>query len=140
MKNAEELYQYCKKNAQIKKWILSIKSEARLCLKDQVPRCNGFYYCSRRIEHDYVTDLWLILETECSERAYREDVLSVVNEIFQDIADELIEELPIWNSYKIVLCAGNYNEAVLWLGPSQCAERFLQVFLRSGYNAALASL
>ncbi len=140
MKNVEELYQYCKKNAHTKNWIASIKNETRLCLKDQAPHCNGSYYSSRRIEHDYTTDLWLILKNKCFEEAYRENVLIVVNKIFQDVADELIEELPLWYPYKIVLCVRNYDEAVLWLGPSEYAENFMHVFLRSGYHAALTSL
>lgn len=140
MKNAEELYQYCKKNAHTKRWIASKKQEARICLKDEVPRCNGLYYSSRRIEYDYVSDLWLILENKCNEKSYREDVFIAVNKIFQDIADELTNELSLWNPYKVVLCVRNSYEAVLWLGPSQCAERFLEVYIQSGYDAALASL
>ena len=140
MKNAEELYQYCKKNFHTKNWIASIKGQARICLKDEVPRCNGSYYSSRRIENDYVSELWLILENKCKENSYREDVFIAVNQIFKDIADELTKELSLWIPYKVVLYVRNSNEAVLWLGPSQCAERFLKVYIQSGYDAALASL
>lgn len=140
MKNAEELYQYCKKNGHTRNWIASIKSTARIILREEVPRCNGFYYSSRRIEYDYVSDLWLMLENKCCEKAYREDVFIAVNKLFRDIADELTKELPLRNPYKVVLCVRGIDEAVLWLGPSQCAQRFSQVFLQSGYDAALASL
>jgi len=36
MKNAQELYEYCKKNAHTKNWIASIKREASVCLRDEV--------------------------------------------------------------------------------------------------------
>ncbi|MCM1439643.1 MAG: hypothetical protein NC131_10675 [Roseburia sp.] len=140
MKNVQELYNYCKKNMRTKNWIASKKMEARSCFKDDIPHCNGFYYSSRRIEYDYVSDLWLVLEEQCREKAYREDVFVVVNKIFQDIADELTDERPIQQPYKVVLCVRNFNEAVLWLGPAYCAERFMQVYLQSGYDAVLASL
>ncbi|MCM1048315.1 MAG: hypothetical protein NC433_07815 [Clostridiales bacterium] len=140
MKNAEELYQYCKKNLHTKKWIAYIKWQAKICLKDEVPRCNGSYYGSRRIENDYAGELDLILENECKVKSYREDVFIAVNKIFQDIADELTNELSLWIPYKVVLYARNSYEAVLWIGPSQCAEKFLKVYIQSGYDAARASL
>ena len=140
MKNAEELYMYCKKNMYTSNWIASIKRDAQTCLRDEVPRCNGSYYSSRRIEYDYITELWLILENKCCEQTYKEEVHVVVNMLFQDIADELTSELPLQNSYKIVLCARNSDETALWLGPSYYAKNFLKIFLQSGYAAALARL
>ncbi len=86
-----------------------------------------------------VTD-YIIVHGGLNMKSYREDVFIAVNKIFQDIADELTNELSLWNPYKVVLCVRNSYEAVLWLGSSQNAEGFLQVFSQSGYDAALASL
>lgn len=140
MKNALELYEYLYKNLHTQAWIATRKREVMLCLRDEVPRCNGSYYSSRRIRYDYTNELWLILKCKCNEPAYKEDVFHSVNMLFQDIADELTEALPTLSSYRVILHARDYDEAVLWIGPSQYAERFLNIFLQSGYDAALASL
>lgn len=139
MRNTQELYNYCKINSHTIGWKANIKSAAMHRLSDQLPRCDGTYYVSAQVEYDYVLDLWMILENKCAEKAHLDDVHTVVNMIFQDIADELEEEFQLY-SYSIVLCARLNGWTALWMGPSLYAERFQQAFLESGYEAALASL
>ncbi|MCI8891520.1 MAG: hypothetical protein HFH34_09295 [Eubacterium sp.] len=129
MKNAMELYTYCKMNMHTRNWMEKIKSNVISCLKDEVPRCIGNYYNTRRIEYDYISELQLILEVKCREEVQREDVFIVVNMIFKDIADEVTKGFPFENPYKIVLYAKNNHEAVLWLGPSPFAELFLKAYI-----------
>lgn len=142
MSDVLELYEYCKKNIHTKSWIADIKGAAWICLKDQIWHCNGLYYYSKLIQFDYVVSLWSVLKNQRCEEVYFDDVVLVVNRIFKNIAEQLMNEFYLHCTYRIVLQVreSNTEEAVLWLGPAVCSKKFAQIFQERGYEAAMASL
>ena len=140
MKNKKELYHYCYGNLYTKKWIYRIKTDAWDNIKGEVINCDGRYYASRKIISEYVKDLFLILRNRCKEEVYLDDVEIVLNWIFRDIAKELTDLLPPQIYYCVVFCIRNYNETLLWLGPSICSDSLSRTFFERGYDAAIRSL